>query len=211
MMLSARAHAAPGCGARRAQHCGRPIGQRAAAARPLPARPARRACLQAQARSGSYSSQPSIPDRVLAAVPYLLPLLHSFQYGRFLLYTSPMLRQAVSPLFPLLQAYNSVPFAHMIAFFGIYIGIVNNSSIKRFVRFNAMQAMLLDVVLVLPSLIEQLITLPRSGPGLEAYIWCNNAIWIGMAAAVVFGVVFSLLGQTARIPLVGDAADQQLR
>jgi uncharacterized membrane protein len=179
--------------------------------RPLLARPARRACLRAQARAGSYSPQPSIPDRVLAAVPYLLPLLHSFQYGRFLLYTTPVLRQAVSPIFPLLQLYNSVPFAHMIAFFGIYIGIVNNTSIKRFVRYNAMQAMLLDVVLVLPSLIEQLITLPRSGAGLQAYIWCNNAIWVGMAAAVVFGVVFSLLGQTARIPLVGDAADQQLR
>jgi uncharacterized membrane protein len=99
----------------------------------------------------------------------------------------------------------------MIAFFGIYIGIANNQSFPRFVRFNAMQAMLLDVALVLPSLVEQLITLPTRGWGLDVYIWCNNAIWVTIAASVVFGVVNCLLGTQARIPLVGEAADQQVR
>jgi uncharacterized membrane protein len=183
----------------------------------LPSRPARGACVQAQAqaRSGSgynsYSSRPGITDRLVGAVPYLLPLLHSFQYGRFLIYTMPLLRQVISPLAPLLSVYHSFPFAHMIAFFGIYLGIANNQGLSRFVRFNAMQAMLLDVALVLPGLVEQLITLPTRGWGLDVYIWCNNAIWLTIAASVVFGVVTCLMGTQGRIPLVGDAADQQIR
>ncbi len=32
-----------------------------------------------------------------------------------------------------------MPFGSLIAFFGIYIGIVNNTKFSRFVRFNAMQ------------------------------------------------------------------------
>jgi uncharacterized membrane protein len=36
-------------------------------------------------------------------------------------------------------AYHSLPFGSLIAFFGIYLGIVNNKNISRFVRFNAMQ------------------------------------------------------------------------
>lgn len=84
--------------------------------------------------AGNYSGRsgtPEIVDRLIACVPYLLPLLDAFMYGRYLFYQLPVLRGAIQPLIPLLSLYHSVPFAPLICFFGVYIGIVNNRSLSR--------------------------------------------------------------------------------
>ena len=39
----------------------------------------------------------------------------------------------------------------LVVFFGIYLGIVNNQSLDRGVRFNALQAVLLDIILMCVS------------------------------------------------------------
>jgi uncharacterized membrane protein len=148
---------------------------------------------------------------VVSALPYILPFLDAFSYGRFLIYQYPLIRQAITPLAPVLGLYSSVPFAPLLCFFGVYIGIVNNQSFSRFVRVNAMQAILLDILLILPRLVEQLFTPPTSGWGVQVYVQAQNTIWIFIAAAVAYGIGSSLLGQRARIPLVAEAADQQIR
>eukprot|EP00879_Flechtneria_rotunda_P002789 GHRR01002998.1.p1 GENE.GHRR01002998.1~~GHRR01002998.1.p1 ORF type:complete len:212 (+),score=45.30 GHRR01002998.1:166-801(+) len=165
------------------------------------------AVMLARYRGGS----PDIADRVLAAVPYLLPFLDSFSYGRFLFYQFPQITRVIAPLSPLVSLYSSVPFAPLIAFFGVYLGIVQNQKWSRFVRFNGMQAMLLDILLILPRLAEQVLSTPTSGWGLQAYITAQNTVWIFVAACVAYGIASSLLGQAARIPLVADAAEQQVR
>ena len=99
----------------------------------------------------------------------------------------------------------------LLCFFGIYLGVVNNTSWRRFVRFNAMQAVLLDILLILPRLIESLISPPTAGWGLQAYISAQNTVWLFVTACVLYGIGSSLLGLMARIPFVADAADQQVR
>jgi uncharacterized membrane protein len=168
-------------------------------------------CVAVAARYSRGGGSPDIQERVLAAVPYLLPLLDSFGYGRFLFYQYPVIRSFISPLAPLLGVYSSVPFAPLLCFFAVYLGIVQNQQWSRFVRFNGMQAMLLDILLILPRLAEQVFSTPTGGWGLQAYITAQNTIWVFIAVCVVYGVVSSLLGQAARIPLVADAAEQQVR
>lgn len=50
--------------------------------------------------------------------------------------------------------------------------VVQNQNYSRFVRFNGQQAILVDIVLVLPGLIESLFRPPSSGIGLGIYISC---------------------------------------
>eukprot|EP00882_Tetradesmus_deserticola_P001218 GHRQ01001317.1.p1 GENE.GHRQ01001317.1~~GHRQ01001317.1.p1 ORF type:complete len:230 (+),score=88.69 GHRQ01001317.1:265-954(+) len=168
-------------------------------------------CVSVAARYSKGGGSPDVQERVLAAVPYLLPLLDSFGYGRFLFYQYPIVRSFVSPLAPLLGVYSSVPFAPLLCFFAVYLGIVQNQQWSRFVRFNGMQAMLLDILLILPRLAEQVFSTPTGGWGLQAYITAQNTVWVFIAVCVVYGVISSLLGQAARIPLVADAAEQQVR
>ncbi|KAL6752349.1 hypothetical protein V8C86DRAFT_1814123 [Haematococcus lacustris] len=163
----------------------------------------------ASGRSGSR--QPDIVERVLAAVPYVLPWFNAVMYGRFLFYMYPAVKACIKPVLPAISAFHSIPFGSLIAFFGIYLGIVNNQSMSRFVRVNAMQAMLLDVLLVMPRLVESVITVPSSGWGVQLYANFQSFIWIFTTAWVIFGIANSLLGQVGRIPFIAEAADQQVR
>ena len=152
-------------------------------------------------------------ERALAAAPYLFPLLDGLRYGRFLFQQYPITRVIVSPLAPLAQIYYTVPFASLILFFAIYLGLVQQTDRwSKFVRFNAMQAILLDILLILPGVIESVFKAPAYGAGLQVYISLYNTVWIFTLATFVAGVFGALvLGKTTRLPLVAEAADQQVR
>lgn len=97
------------------------------------------------------NDEPEVPDRVIGAIPYLLPLLDALPYAKFLLLQFPYIARLLAPLAPLNALYNAVPFGPFLVFLGIYSGIVNNRSLSRFIRYNAMQAVLLDVLLIIPQ------------------------------------------------------------
>jgi hypothetical protein len=52
---------------------------------------------------------------------------------------------------------------------------------------------------------------PGGGAGLQIYITIYNTIFLFLFACVGYGVAASLAGQTARLPLVAEAADAQIR
>lgn len=161
-------------------------------------------------RNGGGSAD--IPDRVFAALPYLLPLFDGLRYGKFLFVQYPIFSTILSPFEPLMKVYFSFPFASLIAFFAVYLGIINSTRFSRYVRFNAMQAVLLDIILILPGLIESVLRVrPMGGPGLQLYITGYNTIFIFIFACVLYGVGSCMAGRNGRLPLVADAADAQIR
>ena len=148
-------------------------------------------------------------DRVLSAVGYFLPLLDGMQYGRFLFSQFPSIEVIFRPIFPLLRLYSSIPYANFVVFFTIYLALVKNPSFPRYVRFNAMQACVLDVLIVIPLIVQRILS-PKSGFGLDLLILFYNAIFVSLLVTVVFGMVSCVLGKILRIPFVADAADNQL-
>lgn len=160
---------------------------------------------------GGWDSSPGYVDRVAAALPYMLPYFDVVSYGRYLFQIYPPAKAAITPFLPAMGLYHSVPFGSFIAFFGLYIGVVNNPKFSRFVRFNAVQAILLDILLTLPRLLETVLTPPASGWGAQVYVQSQSFIWVFMTMWVVYGVVSSFLGKWARIPFVSEAAEQQIR
>lgn len=172
----------------------------------------KRGTLTVKARYGSPArGSPEILDRVLSAATYILPFMNAFVYARFLYHMQPLVKACLQPLLPAIAAYSKIPFASFIAFFALYLGIVNNQSMSRFVRFNAMQAILLDIGLILPRLVETVISPPSSGWGAQLYANSQSFIWIFITIWVAYGIYYSLMGQYGRIPFVGEAADAQVR
>ncbi|PRW39238.1 TIC 20- chloroplastic [Chlorella sorokiniana] len=202
---AAAAHLAP-AGLRGGSLSGTALAARPAAV----AAPAGRRQL-AVAASWNRNSSPEIPDRVVAAIPYLIPLLDGLRYGKFFLVQFPQFSTLLLPLEPLIRLYFSVPFAGLVVFFAVYLGIINNPNFTRYVRYNAMQAILLDIILILPGLIESIVRPPMGGPGLQIYITLYNTIFLFLFACVAYGMGSCATGQTARLPIVADAADAQIR
>ncbi|CAN1262189.1 Protein TIC 20-II, chloroplastic [Linum perenne] len=150
-------------------------------------------------------------DRLISALAYTLPFFNSLQYGRFLFAQFPSVSALLlEPILPLLSLYRSLPYASFVAFFGIYLGVVRNKYFSDYARFNAMQALTLDVLLVLPLLLGRIFSPGRSGLGLKLMVWGHNAVFIFTYLCFAYGLVSSVLGKTPFLPFVADAARRQM-
>lgn len=115
-------------------------------------------------------------------------------------------------LAPLQSLYLSVPFLPFILFLAVYSGIVSNTNLSRFIRYNAMQAVLLDILLIIPQLLlDTVFHAPEEGLGLQAYITSSNTVFLFVAICVAYGMGSCAVGQTPRLPLVAEAADNQVQ
>lgn len=91
----------------------------------------------------------------------------------------------------------------------LYLLVVNNPRYSRYVRFNCYQAILLDILLILPGLVERSFS-PSGGAGLEALILFYNTVFLFIFSCFAFGSISCLLGKEPRLPVVADAADAQV-
>ena len=150
----------------------------------------------------------TVSDRIFASLPYLLPLVDGLPFGGILFQQFPILAVVFLPLQPLM-VINSVPFAGLIIFFILYLAVVRNEKISHFIRFNTMQAILLDILLVLCSLLLQIL-LPALGKNLltETLV---NVVFLGTIVACFYSMVQSLLGRYAEIPTLSEAVHAQVR
>ena len=157
----------------------------------------------------TWRGSTTVPERIFACLPYLLPLIDGLQFGEYLFLQFPVLKLFFVPLNPVLLIYSTVPFAGLIIFFALYLGVVRNENINHFIRFNAMQAILLDIILVLCSLI-----LPILAGGVQVKFVIEtlfNMVFLGVVASFIYAVAQSLLGRYAEIPPLSDAVYMQVR
>lgn len=150
----------------------------------------------------------SATDRVWASLPYLLPLVDSLMFGFALFRTVPFVEMLFVPLFPLLVLYRGVPFFGLIVFFLLLFLVVRNTNISHFIRFNTMQAILLDIILIICRVILQLVGPVFGGLVMDTLM---NTIFLGIVAAVVYSVVQTIRGVYAEIPTISEAVHMQVR
>ncbi|KAL4193668.1 hypothetical protein AMTRI_Chr06g200670 [Amborella trichopoda] len=158
--------------------------------------------------SMSYGTVPAI-ERLISATSYLLPFFNGLHYGRYIFMRFPKLELVFEPLFPLISAYRSVPYASFVAFFALYLAVVRNPNFSRYVRFNAMQALFLDVLLVVPLLLERIFS-PSSGLGFRLVILGHNFIFMLLVSCFAYCVGYCVIGRTPALPFVAKAAGAQI-
>lgn len=156
----------------------------------------------------TWRGSTTVQERIFAALPYLLPLLYALPFGMFLLRQFPVLNVILVPLTPLIVIQGTIPFAGLIIFFVLFLAVVRNERIAHFIRFNTMQAILLDILLVLCGFAISIL-----GRGLGEFVLetLSNVIFLGTLAACGYGIVQSLMGRYAEIPTLSEAVYAQVR
>lgn len=157
----------------------------------------------------NWRGSTTVPDRIFACLPYLLPLIEVFAFGQFLLRDFPLLGIVFLPLLPLLRIYYGVRYAGIIIFFALWLLVVRNDKIAHFIRFNTMQAIILDIVVFLCGILTDLVKfVPGSGFAMQTLY---TTIFMGIVGAVVYSIFQSLNGRYAEIPAISDAVYMQVR
>jgi hypothetical protein len=151
----------------------------------------------------------TVKDRIFASLTYLLPLLDVYPFGTFLLRQVPLFGLIYIPLQPLIAVYYGIQFASLIIFFVLYLAVVRNERINHFIRFNAMQAILISIILTLIGLAFQIL-----GPVLGENLLTEtlfNIIFLGTLAASIYSIIQSAIGRYAELPGISEASYLQVR
>jgi len=152
-------------------------------------------------------------DKTIASLCYLLPLLDGLKYSKYVLTQAPAVSLLLVPLAPIAQFYYSLGFLQIIFFFALYLGVGQNRALSEFLRFNAMQAIVLDIVLIIPDVFSNLFNgingPPTGGPLLEAQILFYNSVFFYVYLCSAAGSISSLRGKRIKLPIVGGAAERQ--
>ena len=146
-------------------------------------------------------------QRLLALLPYLLPWSDALPFGRSLYGLFPILELVTWPALPVLLVKQAVPFGGLILFLVLFLAVVRNPQVPGTIRFNALQAILLDIVLVVLSLAFQLLGLEKLG---FAGRTLDNTVFLGMLVLMLFALVQCLRGKEPEIPALSEAVRMQL-
>ncbi len=149
---------------------------------------------------------PPIWQRLLGALAYLLPLSDALRFGQSLFDMFPLLRWVALPALPLVVLEQAIPFGGLVLL--LFLLVVRNPKVPYPIRFNVLQAILIDIVLVLLTLAFDTVLAPL-GAGF-AIRTLSNTIFLGTLLLVLFSVVQSLRGKEADIPTVSEAVRMQL-
>ena len=156
----------------------------------------------------SWQSSETAADRFFGSLAYLLPIADVYFFGQFVFRQFPILEQLYQPLAPLLAVNNS-QIGGLLLFFGLYVGVVVNPRISRFIRFNVLQAILMGILLSLCGLLLQYVLLPIIGMGLLTQV-LMNVVFFGTLAMAGYGIFMSALGKYTEIPQLSDNAQIQI-
>jgi hypothetical protein len=159
----------------------------------------------------TWRSSTTPADRIFACLPYLLPLIDAL-----LFFSAPFFRQfpelmfLFAPIAPIAGLYRGIPFMGLIIFVALFMLVVRNENISRFIRFNTMQAIMLDIILIICNLIFTLL-LSQIFTGGLLLDTIYNVVFLGTLAAVIYSVIQCALGRYAEIPTLSDAVHMQVR
>nr|XP_043606836.1 protein TIC 20-v, chloroplastic [Erigeron canadensis] len=149
------------------------------------------------------------PDRLISAVCYFYPFFDGIQYGKYVITQFTFLQTLIQPLVPAIKVFKSFPFNGFLVFLTLYFVVVRNNNFSRYVRFNTMQAIVLDVLLIFPDLIERTFN-PKDGFGLDVLMSLDSTVFLFLLVSLIYGSSSCFLGQVPRLPIVADAADRQV-
>jgi len=151
---------------------------------------------------------PPLWQRLLAAAAYLLPWTNAIPFGRSLFGLWPWLQWLGVPALPVALLEQAVPFGSFVLFLVLYLAVVRNGRVPYLIRFNTLQAILLNIVLVVVSLIFSMLLAPL-GAGF-ALRTLSNTVFLGALVLVLFALIESLRGREADIPTLSEAVRMQL-
>ena len=153
-------------------------------------------------------NQIPIWQRLLALLTYLLPWSDALPFGRALFAVFPWLTLLQLPALPLLFLQQAVPFGSFVLFLVLYLAVVRNPQVPQYLRFNALQAILLDILLVVVSLGFNVLLSPLGYSIVLRTL--NNTVFIGSLAVLLYAVLQSLQGKEVDLPTISEAVRMQL-
>ena len=147
-------------------------------------------------------------QKVLGAIIYLLPWSDAIPFGAFLFNDIPQLQWLVIPAIPIIFIQNAIPFGGIILFFILFLSIVRSPKASYFLKFNTLQAILIDIGIIITGLAFQILFKPLGSSLIISTL--SSTILIGALAMTSFSIWKCLQGEEPDLPGISEAVRMQL-
>ena len=145
---------------------------------------------------------------LLGLLAYLLPWSDALNFGREIYGLFPWIQYLVLPATPVLLLQRAIPFGGFLLFLVLFLVVVRNPQVPYFLRFNVLQAILLDIVLVVLSLAFNVLLSPLGNSLMLRTL--NNTVFIGTLVLVLYALVQCSRGREPDLPSLSEAVRMQL-
>jgi len=139
-------------------------------------------------------------QRLSSVFLYTLPLKASIPFGYYLFYKYSFLKILLFLTFPIAIIEKSLPFGGFLLFIILFAGLVRNPKVPYFVRYNACQALLIDIALIIISYLLRIFPIVELGSIIFVFILC---IFIYSISQCIYGV-------EPEIPLISKSVRMQI-
>ena len=150
-------------------------------------------------------------QRVVAPLVYLLPWSDAIPFGGPLFQQYPWMQWFTLPVLPLALLERSVPFGlgGLLLFFVLFLAVVRNPNVPYFLRFNTLQALLTDIVIMVLGFAFGILLRPIAGGSLLVST-LSSTIVVAVLAILLFALVECLRGREPDLPGISQAVRMQL-
>ncbi len=140
-------------------------------------------------------------QRLSSVFLYTLPLKASIPFGYFLLYKYSFLKILLLIItFPVAIIEKSLPFGSFLLFIILFAGLARNPKVPYFVRYNACQALLIDIALIIISYLLRIIPIVELG----------SIIFIFTLCIFIYSISQCMYGVEPEIPLISKSVRMQI-
>ena len=147
-------------------------------------------------------------QRLLGLLAYLLPWSDALSFGRELYNLFPWISYLALPATPVLLLERSIPFGGFLLFLVLFLVVVRNPNVPYYLRFNVLQAILLDILLVVLALAFNVLLSPLGNSLMIRTL--NNTVFIGALVLVLYASIQCIRGKEADLPTLSEAVRMQL-
>ena len=151
---------------------------------------------------------PSLGARLLGVLLYMIPWSDSLTFGNHLYIKYPFLQIIQIPAIPIILIERSIPFGNLLLFLAIFFGLVRNSKVSYFLRFNALQSLLINIGIIIISFIFEIIFTPFSNSLIIRTF--SSSLLIGIFSMIVYSVWSCTQGNEPNLPGISQATKMQL-
>ena len=151
---------------------------------------------------------PSIGGKILGVLLYMIPWSDSLTYGNHLYLKYPLTQIIQIPAIPIFIIERSIPFGNLFLFLAIFFGLVRNNKVSYFVRFNALQSLLINIGIIIINFIFQIFFSPF-GNSLIIRTF-SSTLLISIFSMIAYCVWSCTQGNEPNLPVISEATKMQL-
>ena len=151
---------------------------------------------------------PTLGGKILGVLLYMIPWSDSLTFGNHLYLKYPFTQIIQIPAIPIFIIERSIPFGNLLLFLAIFIGLVRNNKVSYFLRFNALQSLLINIGIIIINFIFQIFFSPF-GNSLIIRTF-SSTLFISIFSMIAYCVWSCTQGNEPNLPGISEATKMQL-